>query len=769
MQSKSLRADRSGLLTILFGAWLIMGSIALGADTQGAVAAKPDELWRRGIEFVSKGDFQHAAETVQQIPGGGFMDHIRTWLGEYQTKQSARKEMDRADFERYVGYAKARIERKEYALALDKALLAADVSEDREAFLRSDWLQQLVNDALAKADEFRKKNDWKGAWHIYYDLGALYEREPRYQKLEHEVLTHLRLDTMFNEESNWRERIEKVEWKDAESALECIGLYYVEVPDFKIITERGLEQLLLLAESTSAQKAFEGLRNEDDRRDFKARIQENLDQVHAAPALDRRACVARFRRAVHKINKETIRLPEELVVSELMRGALEPLDDFTTVIWPQDIDEFDKHTRGDFIGVGISIVKNRVGEIEVVTPLEDTPAFRHGVQAGDIITKVDGVEIKSYSLNKVVDTITGLQDTPVTLSIRRGESDIEFPLVRSRVKIQSVKGWQRRPDSTWNHWADEENKIGYIRITNFQKNTAEDLANAMAELKPKGLKGLILDLRWNPGGLLDSAWQVSSLFLNRGDGVVSTKGRNQGEDQRLNAAGDGPYNDVPLVVLVDEGSASASEIVSGAIRDNHRGTVIGERTFGKFSVQNLIPLSSSNAKLKITTSRYYLPSGVSLHREPTSEKWGVEPEIPIRLARKERINAYELRRNADLLGPPKPETKTADEDKPVDLSKFDPLTGQEDGPENKSDAAVDAAKAGDPDDAAKVADGKTEDAAAPKADELPPLEQPDENLRPKEDPQVDTALLFMRVKLLGILHPTLADAERSVPRKTAQP
>ncbi len=770
MQSNSFRADRLGLWTILFGAWLMAGSLAHGVEAQGPVAAKPDELWRQGIDLVSKGDFHQAAETVEKIPGGGrFMDRVRTWLNEYETKQTARKELDRADFEKNVGYAKARMERKEYSLALDKALLAADVAEDREAFLRSDWLQQLVNDSLARADELRKKSDWKSAWHIYFDLGQLFEREPRYQKLEHEVLTHLRLDTMFNEDSNWRERIERVEWNDAESALECVGLYYVDVPDFKVITEHGLEQLVLLSDSQSAQKTFDGLGNENDRHDFRVRIQENLDQVRAMPALDRKENVRRFRRAL-QINKETVRLPEELVVSELMRGALEPLDDFTTIIWPQDVDEFEKHTRGDFIGVGISIIKNKAGEIEVVTPLEDTPAFRNGIQAGDVITKVDGVEIKSYSLNKVVDTITGLPDTPVTLTVRRGDSEIEFPLVRSRVKIQSVKGWERRPDESWNHWADEENKIGYIRLTNFQKNTAEDLANVMSGLRAKGLKGLILDLRWNPGGLLDSAWQVSSLFLNRGDGVVSTKGRNQGEDQRLNAPSDGPYADVPLVVLVDEGSASASEIVSGAIRDNRRGTVIGERTFGKFSVQNLIPLSSSNAKLKITTSHYYLPSGASLHREPTSEKWGVEPEIPIRLARWERYNAYQLRRDADLLGPPKPATKKGDDDKPLDLSKIDPLTGEEVTSEDKSDAQGDSTKADKSDDeAAKNADEKVADADAPKEDELPPLEQPDENNRPKEDPQVDTALLFLRVKLLGILHPTLADADVQVPKKTAQP
>ena len=772
MERKLYRAERWGRRTMLAWAWIVVGSVVYGADKQGTAATKPDDLWRRGVELVAKGDFNRAADLVHQIAGRGqVIGRVQKWLDEYQTKQSARKAMDRADFEKYVGYAKARIERKEYALALDKSLLAADVADDREAFLRSDWLQQLVNDALAKADELRKKSDWKSAWHIYWDLGLLYEREPRYQKLEHEVLTHLRLDTMFNEDSHWQERIEKVEWKDAESAMECIGLYYVEAPDFKVITERGLEQLLLLAESKSAQKTFEGLRNEDDRRDFKARLQENLDQVRAAPTLDRRACVERFRRAVHKINKETVRLPEELVVSELMRGALEPLDDFTTIIWPQDIDEFDKHTRGDFIGVGISIIKNRLGEIEVVTPLEDTPAFRHGVQAGDIITKVDGVPVKTYSLNKVVDTITGMKGTPVTLTIRRGESEIEFPLVRDLVKIQSVKGWQRRPDGNWNHFADEENKIGYIRITNFQKNTAEDLANVMSELQAKGLKGLILDLRWNPGGLLDSAWQVSSLFLHRGDVVVSTKGRNQGEDQHLNAPSEGPYGDVPLVVLVDEGSASASEIVSGAIRDNHRGTVIGERTFGKFSVQNLIPLSSSNAKLKITTARYYLPSGVSLHREPTSDKWGVEPEIPVRLARWERVNAWQARRDADLLGPPKPETKAAaDADKPIDPSTIDPLTGEEVAPERKNEADADAAKAGESTgDAANTAPEKTADATTPKEEQLPTLDQPDDNNRPKEDPQVDTALLFIRVKLLGILHPTLANAEPPAPKNTAHP
>jgi hypothetical protein len=194
-------------------------------------------------------------------------------------------------------------------------------------------------------------------------------------------------------------------------------------------------------------------------------------------------------------------------------------------------------------------------------------------------------------------------------------------------------------------------------------------------------------------------------------------------------------------------------------------------------VQNLIPLSSSNAKLKITTARYYLPSGVSLHREPTSDKWGVEPEIPIRLARWERLTAWQMRRDADLLGPPKPETKVAGADKPIDPATIDPLTGDEVAPERKNEADADAAKAGESTgDAAKLvlslegtAPEKIADATTPKEEQLPTLDQPDDNNRPKEDPQVDTALLFIRVKLLGILHPTLANAEPPAPKNTARP
>lgn len=707
---------------------------ALAEDGKTASAAKPDEAWRQGVELCSQGEFERASELLSTVDSPvKQVSEVRAWLSDFEEQQKARKQLDREEFEKYTRYAKERIERKEFTRALDQAIKAADVADDREAMLQADWMRKLVNDALEAADTYRKEHEWRKAWHIYADLGVLYDREPRYQKLENAVLTHLRLDAMFGEKSNWKERLERVQWRDAEAGLEHIEYYYVESPDFKAIAESGLEQMLLLAESKSAQETFASLADPDERNDFEVRIQQHLDQVRGAPRIDRKECVRRFRRAI-RINKDTVRLPEELVVKELMTGALEPLDDFTSIIWPSATEDFDKHTRGDYIGVGISIIKNQFDEIEVVTPLEDAPAFRAGVQAGDIITDVDGVSIKGYSTNKVVDTITGPRDTQVVLTIRRGKKMIDFDLARKKVKIQSVKGWKRKPDETWNYWRDKDRGIAYIRVTNFQRNTVEDLQNVISELKPQGLKGLILDLRWNPGGLLDQAWRMSALFLKDGDKIVSTKGRNPREDQELDTPGTGALSDLPLVVLVNDSSASASEIVSGAIRDNNRGVVVGERTFGKFSVQNLIQLSSSQAKLKLTTARYYLPSGASLHRDPGAETWGVDPDVPIRLGRWESFNAWQGRREMDLLGPRKP-TEEEKED---------------------SELAADA----EDNENAEDADEKVADAKDDPENKLPPLKQLDENGRPKgADPQVDAALLFLRVKLVAERYPTLAAAD----------
>ncbi|MFQ5413463.1 MAG: S41 family peptidase [Phycisphaerae bacterium] len=761
---------------------VLIGGVAVrGDDTRQARARAQDELWRRSVDRVTHGDFAGASAIIADLSAGGWVTRqVRDWLAEYEAQQQRRREMDRADFEKYVRYAKQRIDRNEYRLALDWVLWANDCAEEPDALRNAPWVKALTDAALVEAEKLRSDREWRKAWQLYTRLGALYEHEPRYKKLENEVATHWRLDVMFEDGNNWDERLDKVRWREAERALVDIEQMYVKPVDFRKVAEAGLEQLLLLAESKSAQERFEGLRDELDRHDFRARVQRRLDEIRAADHVDRRDAQRHFRRVVKKINPNTINLPEKLIVAELMRGALEPLDEFTSIFWPTDATEFEKRTRGDFTGVGISIIKNKLGEIEVVSPLEDSPAYRAGIQAGDIITHADGKSLKGVSLTKTVNLITGPRGKLVTLTIRRDDHAVEFPLIRDKITLRSIKGLTRdeKDPQRWHHWLDEERRIAYVRITNFQEHTVEHLFNILTELKAKGMTGLALDLRRNPGGLLDAASNVAALFLRKGDEIVSTKGRLPTEDQTFSTGGDGPFAGLPLVVLADEGSASGSEIVAGAIRDNDRGIVIGARTFGKFSVQHLVPLGhTNNAKLKITTAHYYLPSGVSLHRTDDAETWGVEPQVPVKLVWKEQDRLREIVRERDRLGPlptPKP-------------------AGADDNPDAASATGGDADDKADKTDTKDPAENAAPDQRSPEANsdsaehpkvvaendatndddlegpQLPPLEQPNENDRPKADPQLDTAKLLLRVKTLSRKFPTLASAERTPVERTARP
>jgi len=721
-----------------------------------------DDAWIRTVDLVRTGEFDAAKQASEKLPEGVLTKKVRAWLEEYAAAQTRRKEMNRADFEMYVRYAKERHERKEYDLALQKALQAADNLDNRDELLNEPWLQVVVNDALDEGSRLRKNGEWEEAWRIYYYLGLLFERESRYEKLERECITHLRLDRMFEEDSKWDEPIRNITWLMAERALEQVDrLYYDESPPFGAMAKSGLEQLLLLSRSESARQTFDGLENEVDRRAFQDRVQFKLDQISAAREVDRRTAIQCLRRALD-INRATVDLPENLVISEMMRGAFEPLDDFTDVIWPIEMTEFTKHTKGDFIGVGISIAMNRSDEVEVITPLAFGPAYRKGIHAGDVITKVNGQSLKGVSLTKSVEIITGPKGTDVTLTIRRGDKEMDFTLRRELIVIETVTGIERIPDDpeNWNYWIDRDSGIAYVRVGSFARNTVKILKGVISELHQEGLKGLILDLRGNPGGLLDSAEEMTSLFLPKDSDIHSIRGRNPRDNKHCVTRGDGPFTDVPLAVLVDESSASASEIVSGAIRDNHRGTVVGARTFGKFSVQNLVAINHMpQAALKITTARYYLPSGASLHRDDDSPTWGVEPDIPVRLVSKEKLKFLRLQRSRDLLGPTNDE---AGDDEAEAQGEAGEASDDEDAkaPASQGDEAAD----GDAQEGTAEPTAETDEAAVDEADaeddkdKLPPLEQPDENNRPEADPQLDTALLLMRVALLGEAYPTLATA-----------
>ncbi|HEX7619418.1 MAG TPA: S41 family peptidase, partial [Verrucomicrobiae bacterium] len=296
-----------------------------------------------------------------------------------------------------------------------------------------------------------------------------------------------------------------------------------------------------------------------------------------------------------------------------MIGSLDPHSEFLDA---QDYQQLQNDTEGQFGGLGLNVTM-RDGCVTVIAPMEDTPGFRAGILTGDRIVKVDGRSVERKSLGEVVKQLRGEPGTPVTVTIQRPATGAEksFTLTRAIIQIAMVKDINGRKQFSLG--AD---KIGYIRITEFGEKAGDELEAAIRKLKAQDMKALILDLRMNPGGLLDEAVAVAQKFLPRGQLVVSTEGRHSVE--KYFAKGGDELKGIPIVVLVNLGSASAAEIVTGCLQDLHRAVILGEKTFGKGSVQSIFPLDDGSA-LKLTTAKYYTPSHKVIHQH------GITPDIEV--------------------------------------------------------------------------------------------------------------------------------------------
>ncbi len=307
-----------------------------------------------------------------------------------------------------------------------------------------------------------------------------------------------------------------------------------------------------------------------------------------------------------------------------INGMLTSLDPHSSYMTAKRFQEMQVQTKGEFGGLGIEVTMEN-GVVKVVAPIDDTPAARAGIMTNDLITKLDGEQVQGLTLNEAVDKMRGKINTPITLTIlREGKDPFDVKVTRDVIRVRSVKS------------NTENDDIGYIRISSFTEQTQEGLEAAIADIKKKTgnkLKGYVIDLRNNPGGLLDQAISVSDTFLDRGE-VVSTRGRNADETQRFNAQVGDLADGKPVVILINGGSASASEIVAGALQDHKRATVIGTRSFGKGSVQTIIPLGSQGA-LRLTTARYYTPSGRSIQAKGIDADIVIEQELPAELKGKD--------------------------------------------------------------------------------------------------------------------------------------
>ncbi|MBG6289793.1 MULTISPECIES: S41 family peptidase [Pseudomonas] len=325
---------------------------------------------------------------------------------------------------------------------------------------------------------------------------------------------------------------------------------------------------------------------------------------------------------------------DKTLLENAIKGMLSNLDPHSAYLGPEEFAELQESTSGEFGGLGIE-VGSEDGFVKVISPIDDTPAANAGIQPGDLIVKIDGKPTKGQSMNEAVDSMRGKAGSPITLTIvRGGGKPFDVTLKRAIIKVKSVKSQMLEPG------------YGYLRITQFQVNTGEETVKALAKLRNdnKGkLKGVILDLRNNPGGVLQSAVEVADAFLTKGL-IVYTKGRIPNSELRFSADPADPSDGVPLVVLINGGSASAAEIVAGALQDQKRGILMGTDSFGKGSVQTVLPLNNDRA-LKLTTALYYTPNGRSIQAQ------GITPDIEVERAKVTREKSeFDGFKEADLQG-----------------------------------------------------------------------------------------------------------------------
>jgi carboxyl-terminal processing protease len=328
-----------------------------------------------------------------------------------------------------------------------------------------------------------------------------------------------------------------------------------------------------------------------------------------------------FGRALELVREHYVDKPEsQKLIGSAINGMVSGLDPHSNYMDPKAFGDMQAETSGQFGGLGMQITMEN-GRVKIVSPIDETPAAKAGILAGDFITRIDNQIIAGMPLTDVVTKLRGAPGSSVSLELQRGDNapPIEKTLTREIIKVRSVRS------------NVDGNDVGYIRITEFNNLAGDELKDAIkkisAQVPADKLKGYVLDLRNNPGGLLDQAIDVSDAFLTSGE-IVSIKGRNSGENQRFFAKSDDLTGGRPLIVLVNGGSASASEIVAGALQDQKRATILGTRSFGKGSVQTIIPLGQGNGALRLTTARYFTPSGRSIQAEGITPDITVEQAVP---------------------------------------------------------------------------------------------------------------------------------------------
>ena len=682
MSYQSVPLLRAVALAVTLGTAGWAQTTARHAPPPAAVEIPVPSLWADLDRLALTGDFRGLLTQLDRLlpaatqPGvAALREDVRRYVEQAERRGKEQRELYRLTLER----AGERADAGQIEEALIAAIEAHDTAPSPEALLDHAAVRGLAQRAAEAAKLAEERQDWVEAVSLYRLLHLLYEGDGRFRDDLTRASRRVRvlamyhpalLDTLYRqraarlgedadalpevERDSWAVKLAGVDREMLKEALAWTAAKHVDPPGYRPLLLGGVEAVQTLLHTAGMEDPFPMLRDAEQL----GELDRFLDRVKAALE-GGDAAVSDFQAEslvdnILEKNRLTLRLPERVLVYELAQGATDQVDDYTQVKWPAELEDFSRDTRGRFYGVGVQITR-RDDRLVVVTPLENTPAHVAGVKAGDAILKVDGKDASTWSLEKAVREITGPDGTDVTLTLERGGDPFTVTLRRGEIKVESIRGWEHLPGGAagsgggWSYWIDRDAGIGYVRLSTFIPQTADDLDAAVAQMQAeRPLRGLILDLRFNGGGLLASSVQVADRFIDGGDIVSTVDGEGHRTD-RHRADSRRTYPDFPLVVLINRGTASASEIVTGALQDHGRAIVIGDRSFGKGSVQDVFGLANRRAALKITRQYYMLPKGRIIHRKEGATEWGVEPDLRVKMTDAQTAEALELRRQADVL------------------------------------------------------------------------------------------------------------------------
>ncbi len=572
----------------------------------------------------------------------------------------------------------------EALLVIAKACELAD-EQQKEELLSKPYVKQTIQKAINKAAEYESEGKWLDAYITCYSwLQAIETNNEAYTKYaEHLVEKASIVASFLNSPCETRkERFQGVNEEMFVWAIDFLKTNYIDIIDYKQMITNAIKRCKLLGEVVSLsypdlsksltgvsssvpelpQKQPEELQESfpapDSRKlaAWSAALSAVLGEVEQSPTGFGEEDFIDVFKKVLALNETTVDLPRQVLIAQFAEASLSTLDPYTVIVWPKQVRDFQKMMTNEFTGIGIEITKQK-GLLTVASLLPDTPAYNSGLDAEDVIEKVDGIETKDMTLICAVHKITGPKGTKVTLTIRHaGEEETrDITITRARITVPTLRGWQRTKAGRWRYMIDDEEKIGYVRITSFSERTPADLEKVLNKLEEEGLKGLILDLRFNSGGLLDSAIEVTDKFLK--EGLIVRTERGFGRGLVFEAAHEeNTHPNYPLVILINSSSASASEIVAGALEDekHNRAILVGKRTHGKGSVQGIVYYPGEGAQLKYTMAYYHLPSGQRVESQEAMKKrgrkdWGIGPNIEVELRSDELKKMIEVQRNNDVL------------------------------------------------------------------------------------------------------------------------